>query len=186
MMLGIIRRTFKHMDKTVFNLLYKTLVRPHIEYASVIWSPHTKKYQEKIERLQRRATKLIPEIKDLSYEQRLKSLNLSTLQFRRLRNDLIHIYKITHNLIELDTNTHCTQCHHSTEMLQQTMRPANRGHNFKYQIHHHQGTKNRFLTSRALTYWNNLHNKTVNAVSLNSFKNNLGKESSLPDKFKNF
>ena len=44
-MLGIIRRTFKYIDTTIFNLLYKSLVRPHVEYASVIWSPHTKKYQ---------------------------------------------------------------------------------------------------------------------------------------------
>ena len=94
-MLGIIRTSFKFMDPTIFNLLYKSLVRPHVEYASAIWSPHTKKYTEMLEKLQRRATKLVPQIKDLPYEERLYILKLPTLQYRRLRNDLIHIYKLT-------------------------------------------------------------------------------------------
>ena len=185
-MLGIIRSSFKFIDQSIFNLLYKSLVRPHIEYASIIWSPHTKKYKEMLERLQRRATKLVPDIKDLPYEERLRTLNLPTLQYRRLRNDLIHIYKLTHNLLEMDTDTHCTKCQHGTEMLQRSLRPSNRGHSHKYQIHHHPGIRNRFLTSRVLTYWNNLSEETVNSSSVNSFKNHINKESSLPNKYLNF
>ena len=181
-MLGIIRSTFKFINAEVFSLLYKSMVRPHVEYASVIWSPHTKKYTDMLERLQRRATKLVPELRDLPYEDRLRSLHLPTLQYRRLRNDLIHIYKITHNMIELDTDTHCKKCNHSTLMLQRALRSTNRGHSHKYQIHHHPGVRNRFLTTRALSYWNSLSDKTVNSVSLNVFKNNLSKESSLPPK----
>ena len=182
-MLGIIRHTFKHLDNTSFLMLYKALVRPHVEYASIIWSPHTKQYQEMLEKLQRRATKILPHLKNLSYEDRLKVLQLPTLKFRRLRSDLIHIFKLTHNMVEMDLDTHCKKCQHNTLMLQKSLRTTTRGHPFKYQIHHHPGIRNRFLTSRVLSHWNSLSTTTVNSASLNIFKNNLLKESSLPNQF---
>ena len=49
---------------------------------------------EKIEKVQKRATKMINSIKNLSYENRLRMLNLPTLKFRRLRGDMIEVYKI--------------------------------------------------------------------------------------------
>ena len=174
------------MEPSIFTKLYTSLVRPHVEYASVIWSPHTIKYQDMLEKLQRRATKLVPVLRDLHYEDRLRILQLPTLQFRRLRSDLIHLYKMTHNMIEMDTNTYCTKCKHHTSMLEPANRQSNRGHQHKYQIHHHPGIRNRFITSRALNYWNNLSEKTVNSISINSFKNNLAMESSLPHKFRKF
>ena len=185
-MLGIIKSTFKYIDCDIFSLLYKTLVRPHVEYASSVWSPHTKKHQEIIEKLQRRATKLVPELKHLSYEERLRKLKLPTLQYRRLRTDLMQIYKITHNMVNMDINTYCKICRYNTSMLQPVLRPANRGHPLKYQIQHHQGVRNRFLTSRALNFWNNLSEKTVTSISINSFKNNLSKDTSLPSQYVNF
>ena len=184
-MLGIIRHTFKHLDNRSFCMLYKSLVRPHLEYASIIWSPHTKQYQDMIEKVQRRATKLLPDLKDLPYNDRLKILQLPTLKYRRLRNDLLHLYKLTHNMVEMDQATHCKKCTHNTHMLQKSLRSANRGHEHKYQIHHHPGIRNRFLTSRALSYWNSLSKTTVNSTTINSFKNNLEKlnTSSLPNQF---
>ena len=100
--LGLIRHTFKYLNSDIIISLYKTLVRPHVEYATSVWSPHLKGDRDKIEKLQRRATKLIPELRDKTYEERLRSLNLATLEHRRLRTDLILIYKYTHNLIKLD------------------------------------------------------------------------------------
>ena len=174
-MLGLICHTFKHLDNRSFCMLYKSLVRPHLEYASIIWSPHTKQYQDMIEKVQRRATKLLPDLKDLPYDDRLKILQLPTLKYRRLRNDLLHLYKLTHNMVDMDQNTYCKKCTHNTHMLQKSLRSANRGHDHKYQIQHHPGIRNRFLTSRALTYWNSLSKTTVNSNTINSFKNNLEK-----------
>ena len=183
-MLGLIRHTFKHLDNRSFCMLYKSLVRPHLEYASVIWSPFTKQYQDMIEKVQRRATKMLPDLKELQYHDRLKILQLPTLKYRRLRTDLLLIYKLSHNLIDMDQDTHCKKCSHNTEMLQKTFRSTNRGHEYKYQIHHHQGIRNRFLTARALKYWNSLTPITVNSPSINIFKNNLEKNtSSLPNQY---
>ena len=73
-MLGIIRKTFDFLDQEIFLKLYKSLVRPHVEYANVVWYPNYKKDIESIERVQRRATKLLPELRHLPYHERLKKL----------------------------------------------------------------------------------------------------------------
>ena len=182
-LLGLLRHTFKHLNEEIFTLLYKSIIRPHVEYATSVWSPHLKKDRDKIERLQRRATKLVPSIKDLSYQERLRQLNLPTLEFRRLRTDLILLYKHTHQFIKLDTKTHCLKCKHNTDMLQPSLSTVNRGHNLKFQMHHHQGVRNRFLTSRVLKHWNKLQQATVDAKSINGFKSQLKTDPSLPDRF---
>ena len=182
-LLGLIRHTFKYLNADTLITLYKSLVRPHIEYATPVWSPHLKGDRDKIEKLQRRATKLVPDLKDLPYEERLRNLKLPTLEYRRLRTDLILLYKYTHNLIKLDTNTHCPKCKHNTQMLQPSLSTRSRGHNMRYQIHHHTGVRDRFFTSRVLNIWNKLHEKTVNANSVNSFKANLATDTTLPDRY---
>ena len=179
--LGLIRHTFKHLNAQTLTSLFITLVRPHVEYATPVWSPHLKGDRDKIEKLQRRATKLVPELRDKPYEQRLRSLKLATLEFRRLRTDLILLYKHTHNIIKLDTNTYCPRCTHNTNMLQPSLATTLRGHNRKYQVHHHTGVRDRFFTSRVLNTWNKLKSETVNATSTNAFKSRLLKDPNLPD-----
>ena len=91
---GLIRRSFRYLDFKTFCLLFKALVRPHLEYAECTWNPFLKKDIESIENVQRRATKMLPNLKDLTYEERLKRLKLPTLRFRRLRGDMIETYKV--------------------------------------------------------------------------------------------
>ena len=74
--LGMIKRNFMYIDKENLLLLYKGLVRPILEYGNVIWAPYLKRQSSEIEKIQRRATKLINEIKDEPYERRLKLLKL--------------------------------------------------------------------------------------------------------------
>ena len=74
--------------------LYKTIVRPQLEYANVVWFPYLKRQSISLEKVQRRATRLILNIRHLNYSERLKQLKLPSLKFRRLRCDLIQTYKI--------------------------------------------------------------------------------------------
>ena len=92
--MGVIRRTFEFMDKKVFKTLFTSLVRPHIEYANQVWNPYLKKHIEIIENVQKRATKQVPGLKDMSYEQRLKELELPTLAYRPNRDIQNIVWKI--------------------------------------------------------------------------------------------
>ena len=68
---GLIRRNITHMEKTLIIPLHKAIVGPHLEYCIQAWRPYHKKYIDTLERVQGRATKLIPEQKHLCYERRL-------------------------------------------------------------------------------------------------------------------
>ena len=77
-MIGIIRRTFTFIDREILTNLSQSLVRPHLEY----WFPQLKRQSVAIEKVQRRATKLIPALKDLDYKERPRQLKLHTLKYR--------------------------------------------------------------------------------------------------------
>ena len=95
--LGLIKRTFKYLLLQSLPFLYKTYIRPHLEYCVPVWSPYLMGDMDKLEKVQHRSTKqskLVREISCLPYEERLKILHLPSLCARRLRGDLIETFKI--------------------------------------------------------------------------------------------
>jgi len=96
--LGMIGRNIRYRSTDNMLRLYKTLVRPHVEYCTAAWSPHYLKDKQLIERIQCCFIKMIPEFKGLKYEDGLKKLKLNTLEERRNRADLILLFKIYKNL----------------------------------------------------------------------------------------
>ena len=98
--MGLIRRTFIHLDKEVFVPLYTSLVRSHLEYAQSVWSPHSKGGIRRLEQVQRNATRLVNGTQGMNYHQRLKYLNLPTLLHRRTRGDMIALYKMLHSIYD--------------------------------------------------------------------------------------
>ena len=77
--LRVIKRTFKYFDKKSFTTLYKTYVRPHLEYSVQAWCPYLKRDITELEKVQRRATKLVPGLRHLSYPERLQQMDLYTV-----------------------------------------------------------------------------------------------------------
>ena len=101
-MLTNIRVAFHYMDMSMMKKIITTMVRPKLEYAAVVWSPHHKKDIRKLERIQRIATKMVPDLRDLTYEDRLMEIELPTLQSRRERGDLVMMYKIISEKEKID------------------------------------------------------------------------------------
>ena len=94
--LGLIRSSFIYSDLDTLTELYKSLVRHHLEYCNTVWSPMYLKDSHLIESVQCTATKLVHGMKDLPYAERLLVLKLPSLKYRRLRNDVIQVYKYLH------------------------------------------------------------------------------------------
>lgn len=101
---GIIKRNFSNLSPDILLPLYKGLVRPLLEYCSIIWCPILKQDLVEIEKVQRRATKMVPTISDKSYHDRLKILNLDSLAFRRRRNDMLQVFRIFAKIDNLEIN----------------------------------------------------------------------------------
>jgi len=98
--LGIIERNFIYMDEDTFILLSKSMVRPRVEFASSVWCPNKIDDLKEIEKIQKKATKLVIKLKNKSYIDTIIHLNLPTLKYRRLRGDMIEVFKITHNIYD--------------------------------------------------------------------------------------
>ncbi len=168
---GIIRRSFRYLDNKIFLKLYKALVRPHLEFANVIWSPNYKKDILAIENVQRRASKLLPAIKDLSYPDRLKALKLPTLAYRRLRGDMVETFKITHNKYDRNVCDGILKMYKDDDSLR-----TNRGHSMKlYKQKSNKGVRQSFFSLRVVDMWNNLPQTTVSAPSVKCFEARLDK-----------
>ena len=102
--LGLIRRNIMYKEKELIIPLNKTIVRPHLEYCIQAWRPYRKKDINMLERVQRRAIKMIQKLRNISYEMRLKECGLTTLETRRLRGDQIEVFKILNGYENIDRN----------------------------------------------------------------------------------
>ena len=92
--MGITRKPFSCLNNSTFLPIFKGLVRPQLEYAAPVWSPHQKELIRKVESVQRMATKRLPGMNGLEYNERLRKLKLPTLAYRRTRGDMIQVFKL--------------------------------------------------------------------------------------------
>ena len=110
-MLAIISKSFQYKDGNILLNLYKSFIRPIVEYSTAIWSPYYVLDQQVIKRIQRRATKLIHGLHDQPYVDRLARLHLPSLQHRRLRGDLILLYRMYHTDLGINFTDYFTTSH---------------------------------------------------------------------------
>ena len=163
--LGIIKSSYVTRDANTIAILYKSMVKPHLEYGNITWGPFYKMDMARVESVQRRATKLAITLKNKSCEDRLIALDLPFLAYRRKRGDMITMYKIVNELVRVDFNDLSTPIPTSHNL---------RGHN-KRVFKHHATKRSRIdsFSQRVVNNWNTLPACVASVSSLNVFKNKL-------------
>jgi hypothetical protein len=161
-MLGMIKHSFKNLDKNAAKLLYTSLVRPYLDYANSVWYPYLEQDKKKIEKIQRKATRTKC-LNGKNYETRLTHFQLTSLEKRRERNDLIQLYKIVKKIDNI-----------TLEYPPDLIVSNTRGHSMRF---HKQFIKNPkryyFLTNRVINSWNKLDQNIVDSKTLKEFKSKL-------------
>lgn len=143
--------------------MYKTYVRPLLEYNSQIWSPYLISDINLVEKVQRSFTKRLPGMAALSYLQRLSRLQLESLESRRIFNDLVLFHKIVHGLVDVDVHEFVTFNANNT-----------RGHSLKVNIQYSRiNFRKNYFINRTSPIWNGLPRNVVEASSSNLFKTRL-------------
>ena len=165
--LGIIRRSFDHLTEKMFVQLYKALVRPIFEYGHAVWQPQHKNLCSDLEAVQRRATKLLAHLRDKPYPERLRVLQLPTLEHRRQRGDLIEVYKYLNGVYKVDS---------PGLQLADPGTMDLRGNARKLQkIRTKLPLRSNFFANRVVNSWNELPDNVVTSPTLNTFKSRLDK-----------
>ena len=135
-------------------------MRPILEYGNAAWVPSLKRERQQIDNVQRRATKMVPELRNLEYTDRLRVMKLPSMYYRRARGDMIEMYTYLHGQYNVE----------EVPLLRDEIR-VTRGHSRilkkeKVETRH----RRNYFRHRTVNRWNSLTEEVFSAPSLNFFK----------------
>jgi len=163
--IGILFKGFASREVQLLKQAYITYIRPVLEYASSVWSPHLLKHINSLERVQKYFTKHIPSLRQFSYPERLALIGLEPLEVRRLKFDLILYYKSFNNLIALPHNLYFS--------VQSNLSQTRTGGNRLIPVLCNTNTFANDFFNRCVNCYNSLPLDVINSHSLSVFKNYL-------------
>ena len=162
-MVGMIKIGFTYLDKDMFMNLYPVLVRPLLEYCVQVWSPNKQKDIDLLEGVQRRATKAVPGLRNMTYDERLKKLGLLRLEDRRIRGDMIETYKIITGKEDVNSGLFF-------DMAPVRGDPESTRNLKIYKKSFNTNKRKYTFSQRVVGKWNGLSNEEVNAAKTSGFK----------------
>ena len=166
-MLNQLTRAFHYRDRNIFVNLYKRYVRVYLEYATPAWNPWQIGDIEMLEKVQRRFVKMISGLISTTYEDRLREIGLATLKARRVRADLLQVFKILKGIDRVNPDYWFTP--------ESNTRPGTRSrseYNVKVKFNNTEIGKN-FFSTRAAIAWNALPEDLKSTRKISSFKKKL-------------
>ena len=153
---------FVIQSKSNFKVLYTTYVRPHLDYCVQAVGPVFKQDINALEKIQCRATKLVKRLQNVSYQERLKQLNLSSMGDRIRRGDMVETYKLLTRKVKAEPS----------QFFDTSQDTRSRGHTLKLKKRRSRLLlRSHFFSNRTVNFWNKLPDEVVSARSTNEFKN---------------
>ena len=174
--LGQLSRAFHFRKASSIVPLYKTFVRPKLEHAVAAWSPWLEGDKEEMEKVQRRLVRMISDKKGETYEERLKSIGLTSLTERRRRGDVIEAFKTMrgYNRVEKDNwfkfrDVSSNRATRSTVTVTENQQHERKDVLFKENVR--LDTRKNFFSVRVVDEWNQIPDEVKAQKSINAFKN---------------
>ena len=169
--LGMMARCFHFRDKNIWIKLYKTYVRPHLEYAAPAWNPWLQRDIQVLEKVQERAVRMCSGLRGGNYNERLIELNLDSLELRRKKIDLTQVWKILSNFDNIEETR-------LFERLHTTAVRATRANSSEFNLRQRNvnlDVRKFFFSNRVTNDWNALPEEIKSARKISTFKNLLDK-----------
>ena len=178
--LGQLSRAFHFRKASSLVPLYKTFVRPKLEHAVAAWSPWLEGDKENLEKVQKRLVRMISDKRGETYEERLKSVGLTTLTERRTRGDMIETYKTLNGFNRVEkTNWFQFRDSSSNRATRSTVSITNNEQHERSNVLFKESvrldTRKNFFSVQVVDKWNQIPDKVKEQKSINSFKNEYDK-----------
>lgn len=162
-LLGFVFRTFRSRNPDTLLPVYKSLIRPMLEYATPVWNSPAVRHISTLERVQKRFTKRLAGLREQSYDNRLRCLKLPLLSQRRAFFDLVCMYQILNGLL-------ISKCSIQRKFTSKSLR----GHSqMLAKAQCLSECRKRFFTLRIINQWNSLPDNVVRSTTLQMFKARL-------------
>ncbi|MGL5607408.1 MAG: reverse transcriptase domain-containing protein [Aeromonas veronii] len=163
-LLWAIRRSFERLTPSLFRTLFISHVRPVLEYGQPAFHPVLQRDIDRLERVQRRGSKMVTGMRHISYPRRLAELSLFSLHYRRVRGDLIYTWKILKGQLGAELQ----------EFFKLNNESITRGHTFKLlKSRRHKVDTRLTLSTRVVNTWNALPQNVISSNTVDTFKTRL-------------